>query len=310
MPVARKTREWKNKQIDVLEKLFKEYKRILVVNLDTVGAKQIAKIRQSLREIAVFYVCKKSRARVAIEKIAGETDPLRGLLGHLRQNIAFVFTNEALVDVFKIIDSNIVPCPAKPGMYANKDVIIPAGNTGLPPTQTSFFQALHIPTKIVKGAISILADHLAIANGEKVNVSQSALLERLNINPFTIKMKCVTCYDQGEIYPADVLALTEEQITEELQTVFDQIAAASISVGIPNAASVPHMVINAARDMFALALETDCIFKQAEELKHRLDNPDEFAVAAVVEEVVEEEEEEPEPESESEEEDFGFDLFG
>ena len=36
------------------------------------------------------------------------------------------------------------------------DVFVPAGNTGLGPEKTSFFQALSITTKISRGTIEIL----------------------------------------------------------------------------------------------------------------------------------------------------------
>lgn len=43
-----------------------------------------------------------------------------------------------------------VGAPARVGLVAPNDVTIPAGNTGMDPSQTSFFQALNIPTKINK----------------------------------------------------------------------------------------------------------------------------------------------------------------
>ena len=46
--------------------------------------------------------------------------------------------------------------PAKAGAIAPIDVYVPPGNTGLGPEKTSFFQALHIGTKISKGTIEIL----------------------------------------------------------------------------------------------------------------------------------------------------------
>ena len=46
----------------------------------------------------------------------------------------------------------VVPADAKAGTVAPKDVVLPTGPTGLEPSQTSFFQAMNIPTKIVKGA--------------------------------------------------------------------------------------------------------------------------------------------------------------
>jgi len=44
------------------------------------------------------------------------------------------------------------------------DVFVPAGNTGLGPEKTSFFQALSITTKISRGTIEILVWYYAMYN--------------------------------------------------------------------------------------------------------------------------------------------------
>ncbi len=62
-----------------------------------------------------------------------------------------------------------VGAPARVGLLAPNDVTIPAGGTGMDPSQTSFFQALAIATKINKGTIEIVSDVHLIKAGEKVS---------------------------------------------------------------------------------------------------------------------------------------------
>ena len=54
--------------------------------------------------------------------------------------------------------SNRVAAPARAGAVAPGDVYVPAGNTGMEPGKTSFFQALGVPTKIARGTIEITTD--------------------------------------------------------------------------------------------------------------------------------------------------------
>lgn len=75
--------------------------------------------------------------------------------------------------------------PAKAGAIAPCDVKLPPQNTGMGPEKTSFFQALQIPTKISRGTIEILNEVHLIKTGEKVGASESALLNMLNIMPFS-----------------------------------------------------------------------------------------------------------------------------
>ncbi|XP_070012948.1 large ribosomal subunit protein uL10-like [Nicotiana sylvestris] len=53
------------------------------------------------------------------------------------------------------------------GLVAPVDVVVPPGNTGLDPSQTSFFQVLNIPTKINKGTVEIFTPVELIKKGDK-----------------------------------------------------------------------------------------------------------------------------------------------
>ena len=66
-----------------------------------------------------------------------------------------------------------VPAGAKAGVIAPIDVKLPAGPTGLDPSQTNFFQTLNIPTKIVKGSIELTTEQLVCKAGVKITASQA-----------------------------------------------------------------------------------------------------------------------------------------
>lgn len=68
-----------------------------------------------------------------------------------------------MADIADVIEETKVGADAKAGTIAPIDVTVPAGPTGMDPGQTSFFQALGIGTKIVKGQIEIISDqHLIV----------------------------------------------------------------------------------------------------------------------------------------------------
>lgn len=66
-------------------------------------------------------------------------DNVEKILGQLKGNTNIIFTSGDLNEVKKILDEEIRPSPAKPGMIAPDDVWIPAGSTGMDPRQTAFF---------------------------------------------------------------------------------------------------------------------------------------------------------------------------
>ena len=55
------------------------------------------------------------------------------IIGQLKGNVNLIFSNGDLGDVKAILDEEIRPSPAKPGMIAPDDVWIPCGPTGLDP---------------------------------------------------------------------------------------------------------------------------------------------------------------------------------
>jgi large subunit ribosomal protein LP0 len=167
-----------------IDKLLVDYKNILVCTVDNVGSHQMQKVRISLRGKAVVLMGKNTICRKAIREHLKDNPQLEALLPYVKGNIGFVFTNDDLNGVRKVILENKVPAAAKQGSIAPIDVFVPPGPTGLDPGQTGFFQALNISTKIARGSIEIINEVHLIKAGEKVSSSHVALLSKLNINPF------------------------------------------------------------------------------------------------------------------------------
>lgn len=62
-----------------------------------------------------------------------KNDNIDKILAQLKGNINIIFTNGDLAQVKKVLDEEVRPSPAKPGMIAPDDVWIPSGPTGLDP---------------------------------------------------------------------------------------------------------------------------------------------------------------------------------
>merc|ERR1719350_1382261 len=107
--------------------------------------------------------------RTALRKRIEETgnENLSNLLSVIRGNLGFVFCKQGTIDeVREVMGKYVLPAAAKTGVEAPVDVTLPPGPCGLDPAQTSFFQALNIATKIVKGAIEIVKEEHIIKKGE------------------------------------------------------------------------------------------------------------------------------------------------
>jgi len=313
---------WKSNYFLKLINLLDEFPKFFIVQADNVGSNQMQQIRIALRGTAEVLMGKNTMMRKAIRGHLDSNPALEKVLPHIVDNIGFVFTKADLVEVRDKLLSNKKPAAAKAGAMAPIDVFVPAQNTGLGPEKTSFFQALQIATKITRGTIEILNEVHIIKKDEKVGASEATLLGMLNIHPFAYGLQILQVYDGGSIFHPSVLDITNEDIREKFIEGAAIVTMTCLGIGYPTAASVPHMVSNAFRNLLAVAVETDYTFKEAEQIKDMLANPEKFAalaapVAAAAAAPTEAaapaaEEAAPAAKDESEEEsddDMGFGLF-
>eukprot|EP00922_Rhytidocystis_sp_ex-Travisia-forbesii_P052784 GHVS01078305.1.p1 GENE.GHVS01078305.1~~GHVS01078305.1.p1 ORF type:complete len:272 (-),score=27.78 GHVS01078305.1:155-970(-) len=250
--------------------LIQTYPRILIVHADHVGSKQMADVRSSLRGRAVILMGKNTMIRTALRQHVQEMPQLEKLINCVKLNIGFVFCIADPSEIRKVILDKKVPAPARQGVFAPIDVFVPAGPTSMDPSQTSFFQALGIGTKIVKGQIEIQNDVHLIKKGEKVNASQSVLLQKLDIRPFSYGLELKQVYEDGSVYGSEVLDITDEDVIRKFQFGAQNVAALARVAGIPTEASISHCIIEGFKNCTALILDTEYTFPQMEAMKSYL----------------------------------------
>ncbi|KAK8805645.1 hypothetical protein WA158_002301 [Blastocystis sp. Blastoise] len=307
----------KNAYFERVHEILTEYNKLFFVEIDHVTSKQIADIRKSLRGEAVLLFGKKTMIRCCIHQYLHHhhEHPIKQIVDKIHGNCGLVFVKNDLAHVKEVILENKVPAPAKVGTHAPVEVIVPAGPTGCDPSQTNWFQALNIPTKIVKGQIEIANPITLIKVGEKVLPGQAALLDKLNIRPFSYGMKITLVYDDGAIYDPKVLDLKESDILGSFFAAVNKVAAISLACGYPTLASMPHSINNAFKKLVAIVANEgiDYTFPKAEPFLAYLADPSAFAVAAAPAASTDAPaEEEKKEEEEEEEEDLGGagGLFG
>jgi len=299
-----------------LNKLLDEYNKIFVVGADNVGSNHMQQIRLSIRGKGVLLMGKNTMVRKVLRGRIASNPAFETLLPHVWGNVGFVFTNDDLSNIRTLVLENRVAAPAKTGAIAPNDVVVPAGNTGLEPTQTSFLQALNIPSKIARGQIEIVNDVHLITKGQKVGSSEAALLAKLNIRPFSYGLTVKTVYDNGSVFDPELLNLSDDDVVKSFGASIAQVVAISLATSHLTLPAVPQAVIKAYGNVLAIAVETNTRFERSAKFLDYLENPDAFAAAAPaaaasssaaapaaakVEEKVEE--------KEASDEDMGFGLF-
>jgi len=306
---------WKSNYFLKLTSLLDEFPRIFIVNVDNVGSKQMQNIRAELRGDATILLGKNTMMRKAIRGHLENNPNLEKLLPNIKQNVGFVFTHKDLTEVRDKIISNKVPAAARAGALAPVSCTVPAQVTPLGPEKTSFFQALQIPTKISRGNIEILSAVELIKAGEKVGASEATLLNMLGISPFTYGLVIEKIYDDGSMLDPEILDITNEQLQASFMQGVARVAGLSLAINYPTIASAPHSIVNAFKNLLAVAAVTDIEFEEAKTLKEYLADPEKFAAANAAAAPAAAADDKPaaaaaaKEESEESDDDMGFGLF-
>src|SRR5579863_3481134 len=98
----------KGEYIEKAQALFREYRRILLVNVDNVSSSQMQQIRGALRGKAVVLMGKNTMVRKAMRDLSEEIPELEGFISYIKGNIGMVFTNDDLRTVRDVLVGNKV----------------------------------------------------------------------------------------------------------------------------------------------------------------------------------------------------------
>jgi large subunit ribosomal protein LP0 len=278
--MTKAVREKKAAYFQKLVGLLQDYSKIFVVGLDMVGSKQVQTVRMQLRGKGEMLMGKNTMIRKCIRDNLESMPHLEALLPYVEGNSAFIFVKTDFEEIREIIKKNSVGASARAGVVAPIDVTIPKGVTALQPTETSFFQALNISTKITKGNIEILNDVDIIHKGRKVMPGEAALLQKLGVKPFTYGLQIMSVYEDGAVFDPSILDLTDADMLAKFQSGVANVAAVSLASGYPTIASVVHSFLNGYKNVLSIAIATDYTYPLAKDIKAFLSDPAAIARAA------------------------------
>lgn len=250
---TKKTKDRKYQLADELKEHFDNYTKLFIVDCDNVGSDQLHNIRKSMRGKATVYCGKNTQMRRVIRELEVDRPELEKVRQACKLNVGLIFTNGDLTELRDMILANKKPSQAKAGAIAQCDVHIAKGITSLGPEQTQFLQSVDIQSKITKGSIEIINDKHLLFVGQKIDASQAALLQKLEITPFEYGLVPKLVFDNGSLFEPAVLDITDEQIVATFQYCLKQTACVSLALGTPTVASVPYSILLAFTNMLALA---------------------------------------------------------
>ena len=259
--------QWKKDEIDYLIELMEKYEIIAVINVGKTNDRQVQEIRKILRKDAIIRMSKKSLQERAFDKfqeISGKSN-IKKLKEMIPGQSALIFTNLDSFKLVRIFKENKWMVPAKPGQITPVDIIVPAGDTGLPTGQviSELNMTLRLPTMIQNDTIHIREDTVTHYAGDIVSTKEASVLKKLGVQPIESVIIIDMVWSNGELIPPDVLYLDIDELREDIALSYIKAKTLAVELEIFDHETVIPLIQKAHREALALLFEMPILDENA-----------------------------------------------
>ena len=263
---TRKIAEWKKEALVQLQDLLKRYSVIAAADLTKVRSSQIHELRKRLRNRVVMLVAKNNLLRKSVELSNTGNEMLGQFVKDLQGSNILLFSELNPYALIILLDKSKVRVPAKAGDIATNEIIIPAGNTGLPPGPViSEFGEVKVQTRIEGGSIWVARDTVVADRGDPITAKMASVLSKLGLKPMEAGLTLVTAYDNGSILRSSDLVLDLTAYKQDLAQALNAAFAVSIEAGYVTKENAPRILVKGMREALALAGESDFLEQESAE---------------------------------------------
>ncbi len=238
-----------------LQELPTKYSVIALSKMTKVRGTQLMAIRKKFRNDIKIRIIKNKIAMRAFEKVTGVAG-IEDLSKQLEGQCALMFTNISPFKLNLIFAQNKVFLAAKGGDIATREIIVPAGNTGIAPGPVlSEFKVANVPTRIDQGMIWISKDTVVAKHGDVISMPLASLLSKLNVKPIEAGIAVNYAVAEGLQFKEQDLKIDLEEYREELAKSFQQALALATEAGYMTPETVKPLLVKAEQQAKSLAAE-------------------------------------------------------
>jgi large subunit ribosomal protein L10 len=200
---------WKETQVKELTELLNKYSVVALADLNEFPTALFQQVRKKLNEKAEIRVSKTRIIQKALDlsKFKELKDKTTG------KSIAIIFSKINPFELYSFIKKSKGNVFAKEGMIAEQDIIIPAGDSGLPPGPAlTDLKGIGLQVKVAGPTIEIMKDKTVIKSGQEVDAKTANVLSKLDIKPIKIGLTIIAVQENKDVFLSEVLDIDEEQV--------------------------------------------------------------------------------------------------
>ncbi|MBI4018342.1 MAG: 50S ribosomal protein L10 [Candidatus Aenigmarchaeota archaeon] len=248
----------KERELEELVRLIKAYSVVGILNMHKMPARQLQKIRDSLRGAAVMKMSKKNLLVRAFEKSG-----LENLKEKLSGEPALLLTNENPFRLYKLLKESRSPAPAKAGDVASKDIVVAKGPTPIAPGPAiSTLQKVGLKTSVQAGKIAVMQDRAVAKAGETITDDMVNVFNMLKMEPMEIGLDLLVARQDGVMYEKSVLDVDVSSYINELAAGAQKAVNLSVNTGYPTKLTIELIIRKAFSEARTLCVEANIIEKQ------------------------------------------------
>lgn len=244
----------KTKQVTDTSAEMKNYKTVALLNLRKLPDALFQMLRKRIKnEGGKVYVFKKA----VVSRVLESNPKLKEKLSECEKPVALIFTNQTPYELNGFFKQNKKKRAAKVGDVAQADIIIPEGETDLPPGPAlSELKAGGVNCQIKGGKIVVAKESTVAKSGEKLTVPKVKALQSLGVMPFEVKADLIFGFDGQYCYSRELLDMGDT-IQEDMGASLSQGFNLSMNTGYPTEQNAEVLLADAVRQSINLALNAD-----------------------------------------------------
>ena len=210
-----------------------------------------------MRDRVTMIVAKNNLLRKSIELSDHKDGKLGEFVKDLTGSNILLFSELNPYSLIILLDKSKVRVPAKAGDIATGEIMIPAGNTGLPPGPViSEFGEIRVKTKIEGGSIWVAQDSVVARKGDQITAKMASVLSKLGLKPMEAGLSLAVAFDNGTILRPEDMAFDLPSYKSDVLLGIDNALNLSTEAGYVTPENAPRILLKGMREALAVAGES------------------------------------------------------
>ncbi len=254
--------KWKHDELEELTNIITSHPVVGIVEIGSIPAPQMQKMRQNLRDNLVIRSSKNTLIHRALDGAVTSHKKIDELKTLIHGQTAIISTGMNPFRLYNSLKATRTKAPAKGGETVTEDIVVIAGETPFKPGPiVGELQKVGIPAAIEGGKVVIKRDKVLVKKGEKIPRDIAQMLARLEIFPIDIGITMHGAYEDGFIFKADVLDVDVDAYVKQMQTAVRSSYALSLEAAWTTKQTIKPLIVKAYKTAIALAMEQGILTK-------------------------------------------------